>query len=275
VLSEERPDLVVVTGDVIEEATCSDARRAMRLAVAPMEETGTPWAVVFGNHDAEGGISPEDLMASLDGVRYGLTERGPMGITGVGNYVLPIAAASTGATEQALFFIDSGDYADPRIGGYASIARDQVDWFVRESRALAAESGGAAVPALAFFHIPLPEYREVWSTQVCRGIKSEPVCCPRLNTGLFAAMVQEGNVVGTFVGHDHSNDYCGELHGITLCYGRKTGYNNYMIPGMLKGARIISLEEGKRGFSSWLRLANGELVIEQPEHQPEGMTKGL
>lgn len=270
VLAEERPDLVVVTGDVIEEGSCTNPRESMRQAVEAMEESGTPWALVFGNHDAEAAITREDLMPYLEEVRYGLTQRGPKTITGVGNYVLQVEGRN-GETDLALFFIDSGDYyADPKVGGYATIARNQIDWFARESEALAAANGGTPVPALAFFHIPLPEYAEVWKTQVCYGTKSEPVCCARLNSGMFAAMVEAGNVIGTFAGHDHSNDYWGELHGISLCYGRKTGYNNYMIPGMLKGARIITIEEGKRGFRSWLRLENGETVMEQPEHQPEG-----
>jgi predicted phosphodiesterase len=269
VLDAERPDLVVITGDVIEDETCADPRQSIRQAVAAMEETETPWALVFGNHDAEARISRQELFDSLRGVRYGLTQTGPETITGVGNYVIRLTGTH-GNTEQALFFIDSGDYAKTGVGGYASIARDQIDWFVRESASLAAGNGGLPVPALAFFHIPLPEHNDVWDFEVCRGYKYEAVCCPRLNTGMFAAMVETGNVTGTFVGHDHANDFTGELHGITLCYGRKTGYNNYMKQGFAQGARVIVLEEGRPGFRTWLRLEGGEMVSEQPIHQPEG-----
>jgi predicted phosphodiesterase len=269
VLVQERPDLVVITGDVIEDESCTDPKQSIRSAVAAMEETGTPWAVVFGNHDSEARITRGELMASLSEVRYGLTQRGPETITGIGNYVLRLVGRN-GHTDQALFFLDSGDYADPRIGGYAAIARDQINWFVRESHALAKANGGLPVPSLAFFHIPIPEYNDVWDLHVCHGNKYEEVCCPGINSGMFAAMVEAGNVTGIFVGHDHANDYCGELMGISLCYGRKTGYNNYMKADFPNGARIIMLEEGKRGFRSWLRLETGELVLEQPVHIPEG-----
>ncbi|MER3474625.1 MAG: metallophosphoesterase, partial [Armatimonadota bacterium] len=73
---------------------------------------------------------------------------------------------------------------------------------------------------LAFFHIPLPEYDEVWRTQVCYGQKHEEVCAPKINTGFFAALHKVGEVIGTFVGHEHSNDFWGNLYGIRLCYGR-------------------------------------------------------
>ncbi len=33
--------------------------------------------------------------------------------------------------------------------------------------------------------------------------------------------------MGTFVGHDHVNDFVGDLYGIRLCYGRATGFNTY------------------------------------------------
>lgn len=69
-------------------------------------------------------------------------------------------------------------------------------------------------------------------------------------------MVEHGAVLGTFAGHDHDNDYCGRLHGISLCYGRVGGYHCY---GKLqRGARIIRLFEGERRFETWVRLDNGE-----------------
>lgn len=268
VLEAERPDLVVVTGDLIESMTCSDPRVSIVKAVSVMERLETPWAAVFGNHDAEENVAREELLEALSGSQYGLMERGPNHLTGIGNYVIRIAGRD-GRTNRALFMIDSGDYASPSIGGYAAIARDQIDWFVSESDALAKDNGGEQVPALAFFHIPLQEYRHVWEFRECRGSKFEDVCCSLLNTGMFAAMVQQGNVKGTFVGHDHNNDYAGELMGITLCYGRTTGYNNYMKEGFPQGARVIQLEEGVSGFASWLRLDNGEIVTEQPLHVPD------
>ncbi len=57
-----------------------------------------------------------------------------------------------------------------------------------------------------FFHIPLCEYDDVWNTGQCTGSKNEPVCCPIFNSGLFTALKSTGDVMGVFVGHDHTND---------------------------------------------------------------------
>ncbi len=53
------------------------------------------------------------------------------------------------------------------------------------------------------------------------------ICCAALNTGLYAAMKEMNDIKALWVGHDHKNDFHGDFHGITLGYGRKTGYGGY------------------------------------------------
>lgn len=62
---------------------------------------------------------------------------------------------------------------------------------------------------LLLFHIPLPEYNEAARSEnaILRGTRMEEACAPKLNTGMFAAMKEAGDVMGMFVGHDHDNDY--------------------------------------------------------------------
>lgn len=85
---------------------------------------------------------------------------------------------------------------------------------------------------------------------------------------MFASLVEEREVLGVFVGHDHINDYHGALHGVRLCFGRGTGYHTYGREGMAKGARLIRLTQGSREFATWLRLDDGSRVERQPEHTP-------
>ena len=123
---------------------------------------------------------------------------------------------------------------------------------------------------MAFFHIPLPEHNEAASYENAKliGTRREKSCSPVINTVLFAAMFNCCDVMGTFVGHDHVNDYAVCWKGIMLCYGRFTGSKNtyYDIPGG-NGARVIELTEGERGFKSWIRLHDGKVIngIAYPE----------
>jgi hypothetical protein len=272
VLAAEQPDLAVLTGDVLEGRRCHDPAASCREAVRPLDERGVPWAAVFGNHDDEGALDRAGLMSVQEASPNCLSEPGPASVTGVGNYLLRVESSAGRAAAAALYFLDSGSYAPAGPGHYAWIQRDQTAWFLARSRALAAERPPAEAPrpALAFFHIPLPEYDEVWDFHSCRGCKFEAVFCPALNSGFFAALHQAGDVIGTFVGHDHVNDFMGSLHGIRLCYGRATGYNTYGREGFRRGARLIELQEGIRDFTTWLRLDDGTAVREQPVHAPEG-----
>ena len=90
---------------------------------------------------------------------------------------------------------------------------------------------------------------------------------PALNSGFFAALVEAGDVMGAFCGHDHVNDYEGELFGVRLAYGRATGFAEYGREGFPRGARVIRLYEGRRRFDTWVRLEGGR-PGDPPEHRP-------
>ncbi len=267
VAKTESPDLIVLTGDILAGGGCDDAAESLRQVVQSVEACGVPWAAVFGNHDDEGTADRHELMAIMLESPLSLTQPGPAEIPGVGNYVLSLQSFKENVPAAVLYFIDSGSYAQTDIGGYDWIRREQIAWYLQESARITAGAGNP-LPALAFFHIPIPEYDEVWDFHTCYGVKYENVCAPQVNTGFFAAMHEAGDVMGTFVGHEHINDFWGDLHGIRLCYGRASGYNTYGREGFPRGARVIVLQEGERQFETWLHLDDGTVVGEQPEHTP-------
>lgn len=261
ILRAEQPDFVAITGDLV------FGERNLELlpeALAPVAEAGCPWAYVFGNHDTEWGASKEALFQKAREIPGCRMEKGP--VSGVGNYVLRLGEPG-GKPDWALFFLDSQQYnSNPRVGGYGYIFPDQVAWYAREAEKLRTEG---CPDALAFFHIALPEYNEVWDHYPCLGDKFEPVCCPKQNSGLFSAMLEAGQMRGVFVGHDHVNNYEGDLFGIKLCFGRGTGFHTYGREGYPRGARVIELSRGESGFRSWFRLEGGAVVSPGPLHAPE------
>ena len=45
-----------------------------------------------------------------------------------------------------------------------------------------------------------------------------------INSGMFPAMLERGDVKGVFYGHDHVNTYMGNYYGILLGYAGSTGF---------------------------------------------------
>lgn len=247
ILDEETPDLVIFTGDVIHSELAANPKAAFIHAVSSVTNRQIPWTFVFGNHDAEEGITREEILSISKRFPACLAEQGPAQISGSGNYSLPVhSAADADRIAAVLFHLDSGSYAPKSIGGAAWIKRDQIDWYIQESLRYEAMNDNRPIPSLAFFHIPLPEYRDLWHFHHTYGYNYEGAGCPKTNSGLFNAFWERGDVKGVFVGHDHINDYWGELHGIRLHYGRATGFNTYGKDGFPRGARVIKLYEDHR-----------------------------
>lgn len=267
VLDAEHPDLVVFTGDII---YAKPVLEGLDDVFNPVVDRKIPWAYVFGNHDHEQGMSRQELMDNVMAKPYCLAQSGDKSLNGVGNYILEVKSNKEDVNKAVLYFFDSGAYTPIKgLGTYDWLALNQVKWYADQSAAYTKENGGIPYPALAFFHIPLAEYPLMKAEKYDQliGSKDEKECNGKLNTGMFAAMRQASDVMGTFVGHDHDNDYIGNYYDIYLAYGRFSGGNTEYNNLGKNGCRVIELNEGKREFSTYIRLLGGEKLypVEYPK----------
>lgn len=255
VLDAERPDLVVFTGDVVYSAP---ADSGMVQVLEQVSKRKLPFVVTFGNHDDEQGLSRQQLYDIIRKVPGCLMP--DRGTASSPDYALTVKSSSNSQKDAAvLYCMDSRSYSPLKdVKGYAWLTFDQVNWYRQQSAAFTAQNGGQPIPALAFFHIPVPEYHEAVADEnsTIRGTRMEEACAPRINSGMFAAMKEGGDVMGIFVGHDHDNDYAVMWKNILLAYGRYTG-GNTVYNHLPNGARVIVLDEGARTFTSWIRQKGG------------------
>ncbi|XP_044950412.1 probable inactive purple acid phosphatase 29 [Hordeum vulgare subsp. vulgare] len=288
VIRAENPDLVVFTGDNIFASDSTDAAKSMDAAIAPAIAMKLPWAAVLGNHDQEGTLSREGVMRHLVGMKNTLARFNPQGveIDGYGNYNLEVAGVEgTSLANKSvlnLYFLDSGDYSTvPSIGGFGWIKASQLAWFKQTSSSLQTNYTSEQprqkepAPGLAYFHIPLPEFKNVTASNFTGVKKQESIGSAWINSGFFNTMVEAGDVKAAFVGHDHLIDFCGKLTGIQLCYGGGFGYHAYGMAGWSRRARVVSVQlqkaasgewQGVKSINTWKRLDDQHLTTIDSEN---------
>lgn len=257
-LDAEKPDLIVFTGDVV---TRSPNKKGWDEVLQVAISRRIPYIVTLGNHDDEGDLKRKELADYVATKPYLVNQTAQIaGVSGFLNAAITVANQN-GQPGAILYAMDSHAYSgNGRVKGYGWFAHDQVSWFKRTSSQLL-ETTKDTLPALAFFHIPLPEYKLAFDDLANRrvGVRYEKECPPEINTGMFAAMLEAGDVMGMFVGHDHTNDYLVEYYNIALVYGACTrGGEAYK--RSKAGARVIELKEGTRGFSTYIRELDGQTL---------------
>lgn len=258
VLDIEKPDLVVFTGDI---AMAEDMKAAWEKVTAPVVSRQIPWTFVFGNHDAERWATKEQIFDIITDIPYCMAERGRKDVSGLGNYVVPVWDENNSKVAALIYCMDSQEYARKKgVGKYGWFTFDQIRWYQKESNKWIKKNGGEPFPALAYLHIPLPEYKAAWENESVKpvGMRHEEICSPELNTGMYAAMLLQGDVMGVFAGHDHVNDFIGDYHGIALGYGRFSGGKN-TYGNLTNGVRVVVLKKDQRQFDTWIRENGGDV----------------
>ena len=263
-------DLILILGDLTHEneglGSYDLLDRYIDQFSRPLEEKGIPWAHVPGNHDREAGIPTEYFS------KYArcLSRRGPEELPGYGTYILPIYAKDADPSRDSpvfvIYMMDThtgfgewakrkgiSDYREFRnmTTGFDSgggVYPEQAEWYWECSRELEKRFGHKVSGAICM-HIPVPEVRLIphnqWLTHM-KGELGESAGIPRINSGLFAAAYERGDVKAIICGHDHINAFSGYYMGIELSEDASLGYDVYG-SDRLRGGRLITINVSDPG----------------------------
>ncbi len=251
-INGEKPDLVVVTGDIaypvpFQSGTFNNKLSA-KLFIALMERLEVPYTVTFGNHDTESYsyFSRKSIgkLYSDDSLNYSLFSVGPEDVDGVGNHIIHVKNTK-GDFVQELVFIDSHSYTDGDIFGifwkYDNVHQNQVDWY--EQKIKAAQAVTPEVKSLVFMHIPLVEFKNAYDEYLANncndtadtkyvtggiGEKDPYIYCGMNEDNLFEKMLELGSTQGVFCGHDHLNNLVLNYKGINFSYNYSVDYLAYV-----------------------------------------------
>lgn len=291
-VEREKPDLVIFTGDQVKgystsfrKETAKKVENLIATITQPLIDNSVPFAVTFGNHDRDCGLSNREQFAFYTKLK-GCIKPESRSVDDPGTYSLILYGSDTESPVCALYVIDSN--AKSPDGSYAPVTKEQIIWYQTERERLKAENG-TYLPALVFQHIPLPEYyraiRKVSSLTKGRveafgshkneyyalfddsiqngGFMLESPACPEINNGEFDAFREKGDVFGVFVGHDHNNSFVRNVDGIDLGYTQGCGFSTYG-PGKNRGVRCFILNEDAPENYTTYTVTMRELCDDKP-----------
>lgn len=268
-IEREKPDLAVFTGDQLYGIHPSfyfgdkikNAERTMKEIISPFEKAGIPFAVTFGNHDCQVGLSNAE-QADF----YGSS---PFYVGGdfadendKGTYRVPLF--DDGRHIFDIFLIDSNGQTPS--GEYLPVSEKQLDWFISEREK--AKEDGEYTKGIVFQHIPVPEFFNVLkpvrfgtkgAVEAFRtmkgkffilpeeirnngGFMGESPAIPDRNSGEFSVLSEKGNILALAVGHDHINSFVAPYKNMKLIYTQCAGFNVYG-PKKKRGVRMFELDK--------------------------------
>lgn len=276
-ISVEKPDLVILTGDVIYPIGIQTGSlhnlNQLKLVIDLFESLGVYWTFVFGNHDTEAPCThtSQDICDYIKESKptYCLFQQGPSNIDGKGNHYIKVKN-SLGLITHSYIMLDSHSYREE--GGYDNVKQNQIDWYsqvvndIKQANLACLDSiipEDLAHPlsvyqnpnSLIFMHIPLREYEIAWNRYTNEGNSEDieyiygamrgplkPVNCGAGEDELFETVLSIGSTTGIFVGHDHLNNFQISYKGIKLTYGMSIDYTAFTgihRQGSQRGCTII------------------------------------
>jgi len=271
-LDKEHPDLVVLGGDNIFDwspsllVSTSNVKKSIDTFMAPIIARHIPFAVVFGNHDANAAMTRPEQWAyyqSLPGAQTAGVDMNQIG-NRVGNYNL-LVDGTNGKPALNLWFFDSGGETLSAVGD--AMLPGQIDWYKNTGDTIRQANGGVAVPSVVFQHIPVPQIYDLLTpvdkstpdavegagsqsgkyflldpSKTSDGVLGEGPCPLVNDTAEFAAWQSQGDVMAAVFGHDHDNSFRGTTGGIQLMYDASAGFYSYG-NGDLHGVRVLEFDE--------------------------------
>lgn len=303
-IEQTNPDLIVFTGDIVEdsragdigiddeslregvevdgdyEQTLKNVTEACKAIFAEAESRGIPFAVCQGNNDYGSGVTNEDWMKIYNSYKHSLTVDESNDSEGRIDFNLEIKGKD-GKTALNIWM------SDTRSGG---VTEEQLAWYKAESAALKAANGGKPVPSILFQHIPVDdmgnlfeecnfwdEGASVGDDGKCYRLKQEiasgyhaGAMIPGSTSEQFKAWKECGDVMGAYFGHWHTEGYTGTWDGVELGF---TYGCEFAKPGPY-GVRVFTFDENNiENYDSVLYTYEGsvkrgnarlELQVDEP-----------
>lgn len=264
----EKPDLVVLTGDNTKPyEDPAETKKIINSLMNIFESRNIPVAVTFGNHDSEAGpMTRADIMEYYKTFSCVITADEADTFKNCATFNIPVLSSDSDKVKFNVWVFDSGDYDEDEPRHYDRVRTEQIEWYKETSAKLKKENGGETVNSVVFQHIIVPEVYDVLkkvdskkpfaikhiyneneyymfdSEQTNYGTLNEKPCPGYYNDGQFETLVENGDVLAMFTGHDHTNAFGVRNQNIDIYTSPMTRYKGLAYTTQY-GYRVVEIDE--------------------------------
>ena len=264
----EKPDLVVLSGDNTKPYDDPDeTKKIINSLMNIFESRSIPVAVTFGNHDSEAGpMSRKDIMEYYKTFSCTITADDSEAFKNCATFNIPVLASDNNGVKFNVWVFDSGDYDEDEPRHYDRVRSEQIEWYKSTAAKLQNENGGEKINSVVFQHIIVPEIYDVLKKvdskqpyaiehiynedeyyafdpeNVNYGTLNEKPCPGYYNDGQFDALVETGDVLAMFTGHDHTNAFGVRNQNIDIYTSPMTRYKGLAYTTQY-GYRVVEIDE--------------------------------
>lgn len=263
-----KPQLVILMGDNAQGDSEEDLEKTLRRITKPYVEKNIPFAFVLGNHDLECKVNDIKKQYEIYRRLPGCLLPEKTEISPYGDYYVTVKNENGDKDAYNFWLMYSGNKAEKQYYiNYDFVKPEQIKWYEENAQKLK-EINGEVVPSTVIQHIPVLEEFELLkecsfmsmltdgvygqneqkgkfyrlNKAKATGYMGEAPCASGYNSGQFASWKKTGDVRAAFFGHDHMNDFFGDVDGILLGQCKTAGFRPYG-DGLMQGVRIIDLQE--------------------------------
>lgn len=252
VLDLENPDLVVITGDIIDGFNAQDYQTAILKAVSPFISRSIPFAIALGENDKTQYGTRDDIIKFIMELPFSMMGNSDQkqhhnSISGYEtNYALKIYDNKNDHLQNVIYILDL--YSD---------SIKQSDFLLKAYE----EFTEKPKLSLEFQHHPIQEYRPKSAFAIVGAYNEKGKLRVKTDSKLRQTL-SDINVQAMSVGYEHSNECCihgedknNKLKSLWLCYGGGTGEGGY---GNIKAkyerrVRLFRMNTKNMDITSWKR----------------------
>ncbi len=264
VLDQEKPDLVLLGGDIHDGTIANekDLRTILDAVNAPLEARKIPWCHTFGV-DAAGtatkktGYSKVDQMKVYQSYPYCVSKTDFVEGNSVSNYVLPIKKSTGNKVGFNVWCLDANGYLNDYQAGLEDkvllkgtlsgktnldcIHFTQRLWYYNTSVQMQKDNGGTLVPGMMYFQVAPQQFRIIYKNKDRTnmvGTSAEKQSSPERESGIVWTLYERGDVKGLFCGYEEQNDYQGTYVNMVLAHCSTVGKTTNTATA---GARVVNI----------------------------------